>query len=92
MVEADRVIDELFRDRPNQKIDKQRMVDAAASPIAPDVMTYFIHLRDQSFTKSALINALNSPVKARHHEPASGLIGVGAAEKEAKRQRGQKQA
>ena len=93
MVEADLVIDDMYGDNPNQKIDKQPIFEAAAkAPIAPDVMTYFTHLPDQSFTKKELIDALNTQVKARQREAAVGLFGVGAAEREAMRLRSQKQA
>ncbi len=86
LVNADRVIDELYGGNPNQKIHKQKIFQAAANAsIAPDVMTYFSHLPDREYTKRELIDQLNSEVKARGREKQVGLFGVGEAEKEAQR-------
>jgi hypothetical protein len=91
LVNANRVINELYGSNPNQKIPKKTIVDAAAkAPIVPDVMTYFTHLEDKSYTKQELIDSLNAQVKARHREEAVGLFGVGRAEEEARRQMGMK--
>lgn len=87
MVNADRVIEELYGSNPEQKIPKKTIVDAAAkAPIAPDVMTYFTHLEDRSYSKKDLIDTLNAAVKARHREKAIGLFGMGPAQEEAQRE------
>ncbi len=87
LVHADRVIDELYRENPNQPISKSRIVEAASkAPIVPDVMVYFTHLPDRSYTKQDLIETLNRAVKARHREAAVGLFGVGTRAPEARRE------
>jgi len=89
LVNADRVINELYGSNPNQKIPKQRIYEAAVkAPIVPDVMYYFTHLPDRDYTKKELIDELNSMVKARGREKEVGLFGVGEAEREAERESG----
>ena len=89
LVNANRVINELYGSNPNQKIHKQRIYEAAVkAPIAPDVMYYFTHLPDRDYTRKELIDELNRMVKARGREKEVGLFGVGEAEREAEREPG----
>lgn len=88
LVNADRVIDELYGSNPNQKIPLDKIMDAESkASVVPDVITYFRRIPDKSYTKQELIDALNSCIKERHREPEVGLFGVGRAEQEARQQK-----
>lgn len=87
LVNANRVIDELYGDNPNQQIPLEKILDAEGkASVAPDVITYFRHIPKKAYTKSELLNALNSLVKQRGREEEVGLFGVGYAEQEAERE------
>ncbi|HVC34906.1 MAG TPA: hypothetical protein VNL16_15450 [Chloroflexota bacterium] len=92
LVNADRVIDELYGNNPNRKIPLDQICEAEAkASVAPDVITYFRHIPNTSYTKSELRDALNHLVKERGREKEVGLFGVGRAEHEAQQERHQKQ-
>ena len=84
LVNADRVIDDLYGNNPNQKIPLEKIQDAEAkASVVPDVITYFRRIPDKSYTKQELIDALNAVVRERGREKEVGLFGVGEANREA---------
>lgn len=87
LVNADRVIDELYGSNPNQQIPLNKILEAEGkASVAPDVITYFRRIPDKAYSKRELIDALNKVIRERNREGAVGLFGVGRAEQEAERQ------
>ncbi|MGI5835193.1 MAG: hypothetical protein ACOX87_01715 [Chloroflexota bacterium] len=87
VVQADRVINELYGDNPNRRISKNRIVDAvSAASIDPEVSSFFSRVPEGSYRRQELIDALNTQVRRRRRVKAMGLFGTGPAEEEAQRQ------
>ncbi|MGH2457965.1 MAG: hypothetical protein ACRDIY_03765 [Chloroflexota bacterium] len=92
LVNADRVIDELYGNNPNQQIPLDKIMEAEAkASVVPDVITYFRRIPEKSYTKPELIDALNKVVRERNREKEVGLFGIGKAAKEGEREAGQQE-